>query len=308
MTDKQLPANTNLQNGFVFLYIFMTRKYYSIRTKKRSDRYTLDILKRMFVNLYSEFVRDGYFDENFGYDCVDQGHIDGVLGPNVEDKMFNAILMENLWPIDNAHVNVYYGENDLFDVIEFLYDHVSKPLEDGANFHGWNNCGWHYSKFDKREGKEKFRSKINEIISNYKDGFHLSPEGEILVLGNKELEGIFVAKVPTQNKNVQQKIYNATSRYRSSRSNLEERRIAIRELADILEYLRPDAKKILENTDESDLFNLANNFAIRHHNEKQKTNYDKKIWYSWMFYYYLSTIHALLRLIERSRIVGGGEK
>ena len=57
---------------------------------------------------------------------------------------------------------------------------------------------------------------------------------------------------------------------------------------------------MLTSKDESDLFNLANNFGIRHHKPDQKTDYDKPIWYSWMFYYYLSTIHACMRLIEKS--------
>lgn len=262
----------------------------------------------MFLSFYSELKRDGYFDEYFGYDCVDNGHIDGKLGPNIEDKMFISILKENLWPIADWNLTLYYDEDILFDVIEFLYDFVSKPLEADATFHGWNNCGWHYSKFNKQAGREYFRSKINDIISNYKDEFQLIPEGEILVLGDKDLEEIFRAKIPTQDKGTQQKISNAISKYRSSRSNLEERRVAIRDLADILEYLRPEAKKILVNKDEDDLFNLANNFAIRHHNENQKINYDKNIWFSWMFYYYLSTIHALLRLIAKSKIIKGGEK
>ena len=46
---------------------------------------------------------------------------------------------------------------------------------------------------------------------------------------------------------------------------------------------------------ERDLFNLANNFGIRHHNDHQKTSYDANIWLSWMFYFYLATIHVVLR-------------
>lgn len=43
----------------------------------------------------------------------------------------------------------------------------------------------------------------------------------------------------------------------------------------------------------SDLFQIANEFGVRHHNQKQKqkTNYDERIWLSWMFYYYLANIH-----------------
>ena len=32
----------------------------------------------------------------------------------------------------------------------------------------------------------------------------------------------------------------------------------------------------------------------------EKDNYDKDIWYSWMFYFYIATIHALLRIRERA--------
>jgi len=60
-------------------------------------------------------------------------------------------------------------------------------------------------------------------------------------------------------------------------------------------------KKVFNVSDENDLFNLANNFGIRHHKETQKTQYDKPIWLSWLFYYYLATIHAVVRLIEQRR-------
>ena len=75
----------------------------------------------------------------------------------------------------------------------------------------------------------------------------------------------------------------------------------MRDLADVLEYLRPTAKSVLKHEDEADLFSLANNFGIRHHNQRQKTSYDEAIWLSWMFYYYLSTIHACQRLINKKR-------
>jgi hypothetical protein len=81
---------------------------------------------------------------------------------------------------------------------------------------------------------------------------------------------------------------------------MDERRDAVRDLADVLEFLRPQAKAVLASKDEADLFNLANNFGIRHHNAGQKTDYDPAIWLSWAFYYYLATIHAVTRLIEKA--------
>jgi len=70
-------------------------------------------------------------------------------------------------------------------------------------------------------------------------------------------------------------------------------------LADILESLRPKLKLVLTHKDEDDLFNIANNFGIRHKNERQKTDYDP-LWLSWMFYYYLATIHFVTRRLEKT--------
>ena len=60
--------------------------------------------------------------------------------------------------------------------------------------------------------------------------------------------------------------------------------------------------------DEGDLFNIANNFTIRHLNPKQQGNYDSAIWHQWMFYVNLSTIYVITRLINRKnrRAVGKG--
>ena len=55
----------------------------------------------------------------------------------------------------------------------------------------------------------------------------------------------------------------------------------------------------LNKKDENDIFNIANNFGIRHHNKDQQTEYDKAIWYSWIFYYYLATVHAVLRMTNK---------
>ena len=52
--------------------------------------------------------------------------------------------------------------------------------------------------------------------------------------------------------------------------------------------------------DEAILFDIINNFSIRHHNPQQKTNYDRDIWYSWMFHFYLATYHAAIRIIKRT--------
>jgi hypothetical protein len=120
-------------------------------------------------------------------------------------------------------------------------------------------------------------------------------------LGCTRLENLFTASLPTNDPdNVEQRVQSAILKFRRYRSSLDERRDAIRDLADVLEFLRPQVKTVISKKDESDLFVLANQFGIRHHNEQQKQDYDKAIWYSWMFYYYLVTIYACLRLIKKA--------
>ncbi|MBD2103934.1 hypothetical protein [Leptolyngbya sp. FACHB-261] len=275
------------------------RRYYSIRTGKNPDasRYDLPILLRLFHDFYLEFLNKDYFQENFGYICVDAGEVSGNLGSDIEAQMFRAIRRPKLWPIQIRYKS--YSEDDLFDVIEFLYDHVSKPVD--GYFHGHNACGYHYDTFDKRTGQQEFRDVINQILYDYKEGYELSDEGEILESPEQGLEKLFTASLPTRDaNNVEQRVQSAILKFRRYRSSLDERRDAIRDLADVLEFLRPQVKTVISKKDESDLFYIANQFGIRHHNEQQKQDYDKAIWYSWMFYHYLATIHACLRLIKKA--------
>jgi len=66
-----------------------------------------------------------------------------------------------------------------------------------------------------------------------------------------------------------------------------------------LGYRAPKLKGVLLSKDEQDLFNIVNNFGIRHHNPQQKVHYNTVVWYSWMFYFFLATIHAAVRLLVK---------
>jgi hypothetical protein len=275
------------------------RSYYSVRTNKNPNAsLDLPIMLRLFKDIYQNYVQKDYFQEAFGYDCVDAGEVPGILGPDIEAQMLRKLFKPNLWPINEKYTN--YSEDDLFDVIEFLFDYISKPLE--GYHHTYNGCGWHYETFDKNSGQQEFKIEINDLLSNYEGGHELSDQGEILVLADNGFEPLLTAKLPVYDpENVEERVNQAVLKYRRYRSTAEDRRDAIRDLADVLEYLRPQLKQILTLKDESDLYLIANKFGIRHHNESQQTKYDKNIWYSWMFYYYLATIHASLRLIKKSQ-------
>jgi hypothetical protein len=277
----------------------VNRRYYSVRTGKNPDaiRFDLEMLRRLFRDIYLEFISNDYFQEAFGFDCVDAGEVAGKLGADIEAQMFRVLRKPNLWTIQDKCLN--YSEDDLFDVIELLYDWISKPI-DGFN-HTFGNCGWHYNTFDKIAGQKEFRDKINDILCDYQDGYELSENGEILEQAEQGLDLLFEANLPTYDpENVEKRVEAAIIKFRRYRSSLNDRRDAIKNLVDVIEFLKPKIQQIITSKDESDLFNLANNFGIRHHNQKQKTDFEQAIWYSWMFYYYLATIHACLRLINKA--------
>lgn len=276
----------------------MAHSYYSQRTglNPNNEGLPLHDVVNLFQRVYSQLNEDGFFHEAFGFYCVDSGHTPGRIR-DIELEMLLTIRKKGLWPIEN--VGHSYSEDDFFDVMEFLYQHVSKPV-DGTH-HDWNGCGMHWETFNKSEGQAIFREKANAVLNHYLNAFELSENGEVLHRPEVGFEQIFEADIPSADKNVTERVHAATLRYRRHGSTLDDRRQAVRDLADVLEYLRPRMKSILSSADEKDLFSIANQFGIRHHNDKQKTAYDAALWLSWMFYFYLSTIHVVLRKIQHDR-------
>lgn len=163
--------------------------------------------------------------------------------------------------------------------------------------HSYGDCGMHWETFNKKDGQVVFLDKLNTVLGHYKNKYELDTCGQVLSKPEEGFEQIFKADVPSKDDNIVNRINAATTKFRRHGSTLDDRRQAVRDLADVLEYLKPKVKKLLSRKDEQDLFNIANNFGVRHHNDKQQTAYDSAIWLSWMFYFYLSTIHVVLRKI-----------
>jgi hypothetical protein len=275
----------------------MSHGYYSQRsgTNPHPDGLSLHDTIDLFTRVYAQLSEEGYFTEALGFECVDAGYIAG----NVKDitlEILLAIRKKDLWPIEQKSAS--YNEDDLFDITEFLYRLVSKPVD--GTYHNWNDCGMHWSSFNKAEGQKEYRQRINRVLGLYEKKFELSNNGEVLLQAESGFDQIFAADVPTSDRRVGNRVDAAVLRFRRHGSTFDDRRQAVRDLADVLEYLRPQVKALLTSNDEKDLFNIANNFGIRHHNEQQKTSYDAQLWLSWMFYFYLSTIHVLLRKIEHA--------
>lgn len=276
------------------------RSYYSTRAGRSTGK-SLDLaaLKRLFLAFYSKLYESDQLQEMLGKDCPDDPELFGVAGRDVESYVLWRVRKPNLWPL-HKRVDAY-TEDDLFDMIEFLYDHVSQGVDGYMHHHG--GCGMRFSTFDRASARARYREAINPLLADYEPGYVLSTAGEIENLPEAGFANLVVAGLPSADpENVDDRVRVSVAKYLRRASTLEDRRDAVRGLADVLEYLRPQLKRVLKSKDEADLFNIANNFAVRHHNSRQQSNYDPNVWTSWMFYYFLATIHAAQRMIQRAGV------
>ena len=266
----------------------MARRYYSARNQPGA--LTLEDLYGKLKSLYLWFRERSYFKEA------------GITKTELPDAIMHEATLSlgfSMFPV-TKWTEYDITEEHVFDALEFLYDHVSRPgewtsmtTETGFNYYD-------YDSYDKVSGQADFREHANIFLADYRSGYELTEEGVILALGTDGLQHILDAHIPAYDDvNVDSKVRNAIVKWRNRGLSLDEKRSAIRELADVFEWLKKSGhlSAALDKKDESAIFDLANNFAIRHHDPKQKSNYDQTIWYSWIFHFYLATYHAAIRLL-----------
>lgn len=270
----------------------MIRKYYSSRNKLY--KMTLDQLYVKLQNLYVLFRDKDYFKEEL--------QITKYSLPTEAINIANISLSFDPFPIDEWNVEDI-TEDNIFSFIEFLFDHVSQPV-DGKYVNTGYETYYEYLNFDRKAGQNEFKEYANFFLLDYKNGFELNDNGEITNLGEDGIQYILNADIiPFDEKNVDQKVIKGISIWKNRKSTLEDKKYAIQELANVFEWLKKnnDLGKVLNRNDEKDLFSIANNFSIRHHNPSQKSNYDLMIWYSWIFHFYLATYHMVIRSIIRHK-------
>jgi hypothetical protein len=273
----------------------MAKQYWSQRKGLTANiKYDFSDLRIAIKAIIDDFTSRCYFQEYYGYDCVDaeNNFVPGSAGNDISNFIFRRIKRRLEWPLNMES----FDEDTLFDIVELYHDTISYPVK--GYYHSYAQCGYHYSAFDAIKGQGEYRKEINEILTDYENGYELNNDGQIMLLLAPGLNELTSAAIPT-NTNEETKIKNkvewAVKKYRDRHSTIIDRREAVRELADVLEYLKPTLQSEMLTADEKALGNIANNFAIRHNNSNQKEDYSLA-WLSWIFYLYLSTIHLCLRL------------
>jgi hypothetical protein len=171
-----------------------------------------------------------YFKEKAG--ITQAGYLDAVKHEAAVALNFQPFPIAK-WPQEDI------TDDHIFDMLEFLYDRVSEP---GEMVNKTSETGWNFSDYDSYDsemGQKEFRDNANAFLSEYKTGFELTKEGTILAMGVDGLQHIVDAEIiPYDERNVDSKVRNAIAKWRNRNLSLSEKKEAIRELADVFEWLK----------------------------------------------------------------------
>ena len=150
-----------------------------------------------------------------------------------------------------------------------------------------------------------YRWLVNRVLDKSDLGLRLANEGEdagrlvaVTDPARMELAASMAERTDPRTGDV---VRHAIALHRGRAASEHDRRSAIVALADVLEERRALLKAELMSKDEGALFQIANQFAIRHRRDDQRPDYDPAF-LDWLFWWYLATIELTDRILERRQV------
>jgi hypothetical protein len=188
-------------------------------------------------------------------------------------------------------------EDLLFDLLELLHRDVVSAPESITFVHG-ERC--FNGPFDQAEGQRVFCDHLNPVLARHSPPLEMRPNGHIIEPPAPAIQPLIEDSIPDSvEPALREPIEAAIDRFYRRGATDVDRRDALRHLADFLEHQRSTIKTEMLSKDENALFQIANQFSIRHHRQDQQGDYDKGIWQEWTFHVFLATAKALIQVQER---------
>lgn len=275
------------------------KKYYAERNGLLDSdvEITIEQLRDFLRSTYNYFSQREWFDlavkgiwikPQYGDEYLEKSQ---TLSPTPELYFMNCLHSDEIWPIREYYEDYY--EHEVFTIIEVLYDHIAY-------------YDYKYSQIEKEEPQRLFAEMVNNYLRWYKKGYYLEPSNGVLMRNpNQALKEMLQNDSTILTDDVLDKLRAAVKMFYRFDSKLEEKRKAINLLADILENVRNELKEVLnteygigKNTHDKMIFDIVNNFGIRHNNPRTKDDYSHEIWFDWMMQYYTSVILTYYKLIN----------
>lgn len=258
------------------------------------------VAAKLFASLITGLWERGDLQEAFGIECVDSDELYGALGPSPREQLLLETGRDNLFPAHEHSES--WDEDTLLDAVELYGQLVSRGDPDHAEsrFHSYGGCGWHYGGFNRESGFSEYRATVNKLLARLSGGFALNSEGQVERLVDPALNDLATPttdSMPLEGDD-EKLVQGAIAKFR--RRDLASRRDAVRDLADVLERLRIIAPGLMFKKDEGPLFEIANEYWIRHNKPDQAREYDHDIWWDWIFHLDLASIRLIQALQART--------
>ena len=221
----------------------MKRVYYSEKSGRVPSSISPNHLKKILDIQYRKFRDEGYFQKAFGYECTEFGYVHGDVGIDLDDKLLLDFGGHGESMIPTLENILKLDMDSLFDLIEFLHDYVAKPID--PRYHEWNSCGIHVRDASYEVGQEEWRSKLNESLSSLETSHRLSVEGNIELLPSSVgLEHIVEQHASHgDSENIDERVNRSCRLFLKRSATLDDKRDALKNLADVLELLRKKCKR-----------------------------------------------------------------
>jgi AbiJ N-terminal domain 4 len=135
---------------------------------------TLDEFTRAgLLVVVSSRIKQEWFGNSFPFLCQDG---QGNAGCDISDLKTMMTTYDVVWPDDAIGSSAQPTDGEMFDLLEFSYQHVAEP-DQGNYYHSYHNH-YHYD-YDVDAGREKFQQEVNRIFERNGIAFSLEA-GEIV--------------------------------------------------------------------------------------------------------------------------------
>ncbi|MFI5843914.1 hypothetical protein ACIA8K_29870 [Catenuloplanes sp. NPDC051500] len=246
-----------------------------------------------FIHLVDELDNAGYFEQRFGKDCIDSPR-----EKSAEILFQRELGIKEGWPLEQGKLEV---DLDIFlDIVEILHDQATLPTT--RWLHTYGECGWHHKTFEAEPGRIIYRWRVNKILTRGGFGLQLAEEGDdtgrLVGITDTARAELVQAVTNRTDGGPADQVRHALTLFRQRGADRNQKRSAVVALALVLEERRHNVLiEALDKSDRGALFDLANNFHLRHQDAKQKRDYDD-FYLDWIFWTYLATIELTNRIID----------
>ncbi|MFF0572899.1 hypothetical protein [Streptosporangium saharense] len=149
------------------------RAYWKRPGSDTTDADKLDIsrARREFAALIDSFRQNGYLDQVFPRECVDNS---GMAYADPSQEIGQRLGATVAWPLTADA----WDDDTFFGLLEVFNDLVSRPRE--AWYHNFASCGMHYSSFASEPGRRLYRWRVNRILSDANVPYRIEEVGELV--------------------------------------------------------------------------------------------------------------------------------